>query len=74
MAMVSQIPLPIPKHRYPWTTTYLSIENAGCNKDRLTGHADLKWARDSQLSEFFLDSVPSCKSEVRRDVGTQGGK
>lgn len=53
MAVVSQIPLPVPNDPFPWSTTCLSREHAGCNQDRLTGHAVLKWARDSQLSEFF---------------------
>lgn len=74
MSMISKIPLSIPKYPYPWTTAYISREHAGGNQDRLTGHAVLGWARDSQLSEAFYCSSPSCKSGVKRDLEAQGRK
>ena len=72
--MVSQILLPIPKHPCPWTTKYLSREQAGCTQNVLTGLAVREWVSDSWLSEV-LQVVPPCvrlgPEEILELVGKQ---
>lgn len=75
MAAVSQIPLPISKHPCPWSTKYLSREQAGCNQGVLTGLAVLdQEVSDFQLSELLQIRCCLREAGTRRDPGAQVGK